>query len=139
MGRGEDKPDEGRQPGDKTPSPRDRGQAAGGGQSSDLDELWRDINRKLSGLFGGGSGGGAPKGGQPDMRNAGVGIALIGGLLWRCGWPRAFYRQRRSAGRHHPVWKVQINCRGWFQLAIALSNRAPRVGVRDPNSLCGCW
>ncbi|MCZ8095741.1 MAG: FtsH protease activity modulator HflK [Acidovorax sp.] len=79
-GRGEDKPDEVRQPGDKTPSPRDRGQAAGGGQSSDLDELWRDLNRKLSGLFGGGSGGGAPKGGQPDMRNAGVGIALIGGI-----------------------------------------------------------
>jgi hypothetical protein len=28
----------------------------------DLDELWRDFNRKLSGLFGGKGGGGRPNG-----------------------------------------------------------------------------
>ena len=63
----------------------------------DLDELWRDFNRKLTGLFGGkGSGGGGgrpdpenrPGGGgpfQPDFKSAGIGVGLIGGvalLIW---------------------------------------------------------
>ncbi len=64
----------------------------------DLDELWRDFNRKLSGLFGGkpsggpgrGDGGGAGGGGggpsfQPDMKSAGIGVGLIAGvalLVW---------------------------------------------------------
>jgi membrane protease subunit HflK len=62
----------------------------------DLDELWRDFNRKLSGLFGGkgGGGGNAPKrndepssGGpfQPDIKSAGIGVGLIAGvalLIW---------------------------------------------------------
>ena len=55
----------------------------------DLDELWRDFNRKLSGLFGGkgtpgkparddrsgGGNGGPPY--QPDMKSAGIGVGLI--------------------------------------------------------------
>jgi len=62
----------------------------------DLDELWRDFNRKLTGLFGGkgGGGGGAPNRGddtppnspfRPDMKSAGSGAGLIGGvalLIW---------------------------------------------------------
>jgi membrane protease subunit HflK len=63
----------------------------------DLDELWRDFNRKLSGLFGGkggggprpardgGNGGGGGGGFQPDMKSAGLGIGLIAGvaaLVW---------------------------------------------------------
>jgi membrane protease subunit HflK len=61
----------------------------------DLDELWRDFNRKLSGLFGGkGGGGGGRSGGggggdgpsfQPDMKSAGIGVGLVAavaGLLW---------------------------------------------------------
>ena len=55
----------------------------------DLDELWRDFNKKLSGLFNGKGGGGnqpPPQGGsgnggpsfQPDMKSAGIGIGLIG-------------------------------------------------------------
>jgi membrane protease subunit HflK len=63
----------------------------------DLDELWRDFNRKLSGLFGGKGGGGGrpnrPDGGsgggggsfQPDMKSAGIGAGLIAGvaaLIW---------------------------------------------------------
>src|SRR5436190_12420574 len=56
----------------------------------DLDELWRDFNRKLSGLFGGrGSrGNGSGDGGnnfQPDMKSAGIGVGLIAGvvvLIW---------------------------------------------------------
>ena len=58
----------------------------------DLDELWRDFNRKLSGLFGGK--GGAPRGNgsgdsgggggpnfQPDMKSAGVGAGLVAGIV----------------------------------------------------------
>jgi membrane protease subunit HflK len=47
----------------------------------DLDELWRDFNRKLGGLFGGRRGGSGFGGGngnfQPDMKSAGVGAGLI--------------------------------------------------------------
>jgi len=62
----------------------------------DLDELWRDFNRKLTGLFGGKGGGGRPSGDekrsggggpsfQPDMKSAGIGvglIAVVGLLVW---------------------------------------------------------
>jgi len=61
----------------------------------DLDELWRDFNRKLSGLFGGRGGGGGSNGRNdsgpsgsstpPDMRGAGIGAVLIAGvavLIW---------------------------------------------------------
>ena len=55
----------------------------------DLDELWRDFNKKLNGLFGGKGGGSNPpprrdpgEGGgpsfQPDLKSAGIGIGLIG-------------------------------------------------------------
>ena len=88
-GRGSD--DEGRSdtPDDSAseqrPDPRPRNPRAGG-QPPDLDDLWRDFNRKLSGLFPGRSGGGGGGGGfQPDMKNAGVGLGLIAGvvlLIW---------------------------------------------------------
>jgi modulator of FtsH protease HflK len=70
-GRGEDKNEGGKGPNQGPP---------------DLDELWRDFNRKLGGLFGGRrrSGGGDNHGGgggggnfQPDMKSAGIGVALI--------------------------------------------------------------
>lgn len=61
----------------------------------DLDELWRDFNKKLGGLFGGktgqrggNSGGGGNGGGpgfQPDMKSAGIGALLIAAvvlLIW---------------------------------------------------------
>ncbi|GAB4402360.1 MAG: FtsH protease activity modulator HflK [Rhodoferax sp.] len=64
----------------------------------DLDELWRDFNQKLGGLFGGGKGprrgfprgpGGQPPspggGMQPNMRSAGIGVglvALVAVLIW---------------------------------------------------------
>ncbi|MEP7281344.1 MAG: FtsH protease activity modulator HflK [Rubrivivax sp.] len=59
----------------------------------DLDELWRDFNRKLGGLFGGnrgrrpdsGGNGDRPPGSgpnfQPDMKSAGIGIGLIGAVM----------------------------------------------------------
>ncbi|WP_245909398.1 FtsH protease activity modulator HflK [Sphaerotilus hippei] len=59
----------------------------------DLDELWRDFNQKLGGLFGskpgrggdGGDGGNGPVGGPGDGRIAGIGGGLIAGvvaLIW---------------------------------------------------------
>jgi membrane protease subunit HflK len=61
----------------------------------DLDELWRDFNRKLGGLFGGrkgggqrpGNGGGSGRGGfqPPDMKSAGLGaglVAIVALLIW---------------------------------------------------------
>lgn len=76
-GRGEDK-----NSGDKRPDDNGRGPNQG---PPDLDELWRDFNRKLGGLFGGRRGrgdggfGGGNGGGnfQPDMKSAGVGAGLI--------------------------------------------------------------
>ena len=69
-------------------------ESTGGGRNDgppDLDELWRDFNRKLTGLFGGkgaprrSNGSGDPGGGgnnfQPNLRSAGVGAALIGGVI----------------------------------------------------------
>ena len=60
----------------------------------DLDELWRDFNRRLSGLFGGkgggprgngsgdnGGGNGGGSGFQPDMKSAGIGASLIAGVV----------------------------------------------------------
>ncbi|MCH8855112.1 MAG: FtsH protease activity modulator HflK, partial [Proteobacteria bacterium] len=49
--------------------------------------LWRDFNRKLSGLFGGraGGNGNASGGGSPDMKGAGIGIGLIAGVV-ALGW-----------------------------------------------------
>jgi membrane protease subunit HflK len=70
-----------------------RGPPPGGG-APDLDELWRDLNRRLNGLFGrrgGGSGGGQGGGGgggggfRSDARGAGAGVAIVlavAGLIW---------------------------------------------------------
>jgi len=80
------------------PQQRPRQQGANQGPP-DLDELWRDFNRKLGGIFGGnkgganrpqgGFGGGGNDGGsggfQPGMKAAGVGVGLIGAvavLIW---------------------------------------------------------
>lgn len=101
-GRGDDAPS-----GDKTPpeTPRGegddnnrqppRGQRPQGPNQGppDLDELWRDFNRKLGGLFGGkgggGNGGGKGSSGTPGFnpspKTTGIGIGLIAGvamLIW---------------------------------------------------------
>ena len=85
---------------DNRQPPRSGNQGGGNQGPPDLDELWRDFNRKLGGLFGGnkGQGGGNPwgkRGGsggsgggpsfQPDMKSAGIGAGLILGvvaLIW---------------------------------------------------------
>jgi len=53
----------------------------------DLDELWRDFNKKINGRFGGGprgpqgprNGGGSM--GPPDMKNAGLGAGVIAAIV----------------------------------------------------------
>jgi modulator of FtsH protease HflK len=55
----------------------------------DLDELWREFNRKLGKLFGGKGGPRAPQGGngggdpsfRPDMKSAGIGLGLIAAVV----------------------------------------------------------
>ena len=91
-----------KQPGTEPERPAPaRPKPKGGNQGPpDLDELWRDFNKKLTGLFGGnkngrgrnnplggGGGGGDGSGGgfQPDMKSAGIGAGLIAGvavLIW---------------------------------------------------------
>jgi len=88
--------------GTQPPSAPERGPRRGANQGPpDLDELWRDFNRKLGGLFGnvkgggrgakpirgGGGGGGSGGGGgfQPDMKSAGIGMGLVAAvavLIW---------------------------------------------------------
>jgi len=70
--------------GDQRP-PQRPGQGDG---PPDLDELWRDFNRRLNGLFRKGGGGSPPRGGGgdgPSMKGAGTGVGLlasVGVLLW---------------------------------------------------------
>ncbi len=114
-GRGDDKPTGDKPPGDNPPGSDQPGQpqnppppdnnrrpARGANQGPpDLDELWRDFNKKLGGLFGGlggnrpgqrpsgplggGGGDGNGCGFQPDMKSAGIGAGLIAAvavLIW---------------------------------------------------------
>jgi membrane protease subunit HflK len=95
-GRGDDKGEEGASglPKDQSSDPHSGAPEAGPSRPRstsqsgppDLDELWRDFNRKLGGLFGGGgkrppSGGSGGGGFQPDMRSAGIGVGVILGVL----------------------------------------------------------
>lgn len=94
---GPNEPPPARPPAPNRPQPQGQGPNQG---PPDLDELWRDFNRKLGGLFGGnksgqrarnpggmGSGGGSggPGNFQPDMKSAGIGVGLIAAvavLIW---------------------------------------------------------
>ncbi len=73
-----------------TPIARAAGRLLNNGRNDgppDLDELWRDFNRKLSGMFGGRGGGSSSggAGGSPDMKGAGIGAGLIAGVVV-LGW-----------------------------------------------------
>lgn len=97
-GQGEPRPDDQpSRPADPPSQPSDQPRGGqGGGRSPnqgppDLDELWRDFNRKLGGMFGGRGGGrgDGPSGGgrytPPELKNAGAGagvIALVALSIW---------------------------------------------------------
>jgi membrane protease subunit HflK len=54
------------------------GKRGGGNEGPpDLDEMWRNFNRKLSALFGRRGGGGSDSGGPPNMRQLGGGAGLL--------------------------------------------------------------
>ncbi|MBA3771651.1 MAG: FtsH protease activity modulator HflK [Ramlibacter sp.] len=88
---GDDKQSENNNRPDPHKPEKGRGQGPNQGPP-DLDELWRDFNRKLGGLFAGkgrrgGDNGGGPGGGgfQPDMKSAGIGAGLVAAvvvLIW---------------------------------------------------------
>jgi modulator of FtsH protease HflK len=125
-----------------------RGRPQGGGPP-DLDELWRDLNRRLNGLFGkrrGGSGGGQSGGGgggfRPDARGAGVGVATVlavAALIW-LGSGAYIVQEGQVAvvttfGRYSETtlpgfrwrmpWPVQAN-----ELVDVLSVRTLEIGAR---------
>ena len=95
-GRGDDKPSDApadppaaERPGASRPPVPQGSDAPGPAGPPDLDELWRDFNRKLGSLFGQGGGSKPPRGGgggfQPDMKSAGIGAGLVLGvvaLIW---------------------------------------------------------
>lgn len=105
-GRSDDKPTDSTDPKDGRPpveptQPPNRDDSDRDGRNRppgppDLDELWRDFNRKLGGLFGGTKGSrpsplhgggrsGGPGGFQPDMKSAKLGVGLIAAiaaLIW---------------------------------------------------------
>jgi len=83
--RPDDQPERPAEPPRQPPAepPRGRGPNAG---PPDLDELWRDFNRKLGGLFGGRGGAGGRGGfGGGRGKSAGLGAGVIAGiavLIW---------------------------------------------------------
>lgn len=74
----------------RQPPRQPRPQSNGGQGPPDLDELWRDFNRKLGGLLGGKGGGnnggrgGSDNGGgfNPSPKSTGIGIGLIAGVAF---------------------------------------------------------
>jgi membrane protease subunit HflK len=72
-----------------------RGGGGGGGGNQgppDLDELWRNFNQRLAGIFGRRGGGGASGGGEPpSLRQLGGGVGLLVGLVLIVWFASGFY------------------------------------------------
>ena len=110
-----------------TPVARAAGRLLNNGRNDgppDLDELWRDFNRKLSGMFGGKPSGpsnpGNGGGGSPDMKGAGIGIGLIAGVV-ALGWlASGFFIVQEGQQRHHVLRQVQQDGGGGLPVAPAL-------------------
>jgi membrane protease subunit HflK len=74
---------------EKKPQEEPKRPPSGAGGPPDLDELWRDFNAKLGGLFGGKNGGeppshnGGPNGSNngPDFKAARFGVGVIGAVV----------------------------------------------------------
>ena len=115
----------------------------------DLDELWRDFNRRLNGLFGkksggtgGGNRGGMPGGFKPDAKGAGIGLAAIvtvAALVWagtgfyivpegQTGVVATFGKYSQSTGpgfRWHLPWPIES-----VDLVDVSSVRKAEIGTR---------
>ncbi|HQR21854.1 MAG TPA: FtsH protease activity modulator HflK [Burkholderiaceae bacterium] len=126
--------------------PPRRPQRPGGDGPPDLEELWRDFNRRLNGLFGRRSGGGSRGGGMGNFnvspRGTGIGLAAllgVAGLLWlasgfyivpegQVGVVTTFgrYTETTNPGfRWRMPWPVQSS-----ELVDILSLRKVEVGTR---------
>lgn len=77
--------------GNKSSGSKPNGDQPGGGGDGngppDLDELWKRLNQRLSGMFGGRTGGGNTSGGKPgfgggNSRRLGGTLAGLAGLIW---------------------------------------------------------
>lgn len=98
---------------------------AGAGGPPDLDELWRDFNAKLSGLFGNKNGGsqppnnGGPNGPSgPDFKVARFGVGVIGAVLLAIWLSTGFFivQEGQQAvitqfGRYHSTVGAGFNWR----------------------------
>jgi len=87
----------------------------------DLDELWRDLNRKFGQLFGKGGHGGPPSGGggfQSPFKNAGIGLGVVAGVVFLIWLGSGFFivQEGQQAvitqfGRYHSTAGAGINWR----------------------------
>ena len=141
-GGGSNSPNDGGRDDDRKP------QRPGNDGPPDLDELWRDFNRRLNSLFGRrGGGGDRPTGGgfggmRPNGKSAGIGLSAILGvvaLIWlgsgfyivpegQVGVVTTFgkYTETTSPGfRWHLPWPIQNS-----ELVDILSLRRVEVGTR---------
>ena len=124
-GRGEGQPQNisnGSEPGQNPPPEGNRRPPSSNGPP-DLDELWRDLNRKLGQLFGGKRGPGSPPpgsgGGFPEpFKNAGLGLGLVLGVFFLIWLASGFFivQEGQQAvitqfGRYHSTAGAGINWR----------------------------
>lgn len=123
----------------------------------DLEELWRDFNRRLSNLFSGrgGSGGGDGQG-PSDMRGAGVGVGLVLGLVLLIWFGSGFFIVTEgqkavvmSFGRFSHIaeagfqWRMPypfqsheiVNFTGLRSAEIGASTVSQATGLRDSSML----
>jgi modulator of FtsH protease HflK len=108
---------------DKKPQDEPKRPPAGAGGPPDLDELWRDFNAKLSGLFGNKNGGselpnnsGTPNG--PDFKAARFGAGVIGAVVLAIWLSTGFFivQEGQQAvitqfGRYHSTVGAGFNWR----------------------------
>jgi membrane protease subunit HflK len=108
---------------EKKPQEEPKRPPAGAGGPPDLDELWRDFNAKLSGLFGNKNGGAEPpnhSGGPtgPDFKAARFGLGVIGAVLLAIWLSTGFFivQEGQQAvitqfGRYHSTVGAGFNWR----------------------------
>jgi membrane protease subunit HflK len=108
---------------EKKPQDEPKRPPVGAGGPPDLDELWRDFNAKLSGLFGNKNGGaeppnnnGAPNG--PDFKAARFGVGVIGAVVLAIWLSTGFFivQEGQQAvitqfGRYHSTVGAGFNWR----------------------------
>jgi membrane protease subunit HflK len=107
---------------EKKPQEEPRRQPAGAGGPPDLDELWRDFNAKLAGLFGGRKGGEPPNDGNgpkgPNLKAARFGVGVIAAVAFAIWLSTGFFivQEGQQAvitqfGRYHTTVGAGFNWR----------------------------